>query len=482
MAGRETSRTWALALLCVTQLAISLDLASVNLSLPSIQDDLDVSQANLKWVASAYAVALGGFVLLGGRAADLLGRRRMLMAGLAVFGLGSLGAGLAWGEAALIGARGLQGVGAAIVTPAALSLLAATFPEGRERTVALGAWSAAGGLGGVAGLLLGGMLAGSVGWEWAFVVNLPVVVGAIALAPLLLDESRDGSGRRFDALGAVLVTAGLSSAVVTVSRAATIGWTSTATLGSAALSLAVLGAFVLVELRSDDPLVRLSILRRPAVRAANVGAMLVTAAVAPMLLLLTLYLQQVLGLSPLRAGLAYVTIAATTTLCSALASRLVSRLGPKPVLATGLALLAVGLGSFSRAPMDGSYLRDLLPGFVVVAIGMAFSFVSVNAAVLSGVDARDAGLGSGLVGTSQSVGAGLGLALLSSIATAHADAAERAGAPASVALNGGLQAAFGVGALVALVGVAVVVLVFRRESEDARSADASGVATAAAPA
>jgi MFS family permease len=317
-------------------------------------------------------VALGGFVLLGGRAADLLGRRRMLMVGLAVFGLGSL--------------------------------------------------------------------------------------------------------------GAVLVTAGLSSAVVTVSRAATVGWTSTATLGSAALSLGVLGAFVLVELRSDDPLVRLSILRRRAVRAANVGAMLVTAAVAPMLLLLTLYLQQVLGLSPLRAGLAYVTIAATTTLCSALASRLVSRLGPKPVLATGLALLAIGLGSFSRAPMDGSYLRDLLPGFVVVAIGMAFSFVSVNAAVLSGVDARDAGLGSGLVGTSQSVGAGLGLALLSSIATAHADAAERAGAPASVALNGGLQAAFGVGALVALVGVAVVVLVFRRESEDARSADASGVATAAAPA
>lgn len=467
MAERGTSRRWALALLSVTQLAISLDLAIVNLALPSIQDDLDVSQANLQWVASAYAVALGGFVLLGGRAADLYGRRRMLIVGLAVFGLGSLGAGLAWDEVALIGARGLQGLGAALVTPAALSLLAATFPEGRERNVALGLWGAMGGLGGVAGVLLGGVLAGSVGWEWAFFVNLPVVVGAIALAPVVLVESRDGRERRFDALGAVLVTAGLSSAVVTISRAATAGWSSTATLSAGALSLATLTAFVLVELRAEDPLVRFSILRRRAVRAANAGAVLVTATVAPMFLLLTLYLQKVLGFSPLRAGLAYVTIAATTALWSAVASRLVSRLGAKPVLATGLGLLAIGLWSFSRVPADGSYVRDLLPGFLVVAIGMAFSFVSVNVAALTGIEARDAGLGSGLVGTSQQVGAALGLALLSSIAMAHADTAERAGQPASVALTGGLQVAFGAGALVALVGVAAVLLLLRRDEADA---------------
>jgi EmrB/QacA subfamily drug resistance transporter len=458
----------------VTQLAISLDLAIVNLALPSIQDDLDVSQANLQWVASAYAVALGGFVLLGGRAADLFGRRRMLMVGLAVFGLGSLAAGLARDEVALIGARGLQGLGAAIVTPAALSLLAATFPEGRERNVALGLWGAVGGLGGVAGVLLGGALAGSVGWEWAFLVNLPVVVGAIAVAPLVLAESRDGRERRFDALGAVLVTAGLSSAVVTISRAATAGWISPATLGAGALSLATLTAFVLVELRADDPLVRFSILRRRTVRAANAGAVLVTATVAPMLLLLTLYLQQVLGFSPLRAGLAYLAIAATTTLWSTVASRLVSRLGAKPVLATGLGLLAIGLASFSRVPADGSYVRDLLPGFLVVAIGMAFSFVSVNVAALTGVENRDAGLGSGLVGTSQQVGAALGLALLSSIAMTHADAAERAGDPASVALNGGLQVGFGVGALVALAGVAAVLLLLRSDEAGAPTVAEAG--------
>ncbi len=467
MAGRATSRRWALALLGVTQLAISLDLAIVNLALPSIQDDLDVSHANLQWVASAYAVALGGFVLLGGRAADLFGRRRMLMVGLAVFGLGSLAAGLAWDEVALIGARGLQGLGAAVVTPAALSLLAATFPEGRERNVALGVWGAVGGLGGVAGLLLGGVLAGSLGWQWTFFVNLPVVVATIMLAPRVLAESRDGRERRFDALGAVLVTAGLSSAVITISRAATVGWASPATLAAGALSLATLTAFVHVELRADDPLVRFSILRRRVVRAANVGAVLVTATVAPMFLLLTLYLQQVLGFSPLRAGLAYVTIAATTTLWSAVASRLVSRLGPRPVLATGLGLLAIGLWSFSRAPADGSYVRDLLPGFLVVAIGMAFAFVSVNVAALTGVEARDAGLGSGLVGTSQQIGAALGLALLSSIAVAQADAGERAGDSASVALTGGIQAAFGVGALVASAGVAAVLLLLRRDEADA---------------
>lgn len=474
MAGRQTSKRWALALLGVTQLTISLDLATVNLALPSIQDDLDVAQANLQWVASAYAVVLGGFVLLGGRAADLFGRRLMLMVGLAVFGLGSLVAGLAWDEAALIGARGIQGLGAAVVTPAALSVLAATFPEGRERNVALGVWGAVGGLGGVSGVLLGGALAGSVGWEWAFFANLPVVVGAIALAPLVLAESRDGRQRRFDALGAVLVTAGMSSAVVAVSRGATVGWMSTPTLAAGALSLSALTAFVLVELRSDDPLVRFSILRRRAVRAANVGAVLVTATVAPMLLLLTLYLQQVLGFSPPRAGLAYLAIAATTTMWSTVASRLVSRLGPRPVLATGLGLLAIGLGSFSRVPTDGSYVRDLLPGFLVVAIGMAFSFVSVNVAALTGVEARDAGLGAGLVGTSQQVGAAVGLALLSSIAMAHADAAGRAGDPASVALTRGLQAAFGVGALVALAGVAAVLLLLRRDEADACTAAESG--------
>jgi EmrB/QacA subfamily drug resistance transporter len=461
-------RWWALALLSVAQFMVVLDIAVVNVALPSLQDDLGIAQDDLQWVVTAYALALGGFLMLGGRAADLFGRRRMLVAGLAVFGLASLVAGLAWDDTSLIGARGLQGLAAAIISPSALSLLTTTFREGRDRNVALGVWGAVGGLGGAAGVLLGGVLTDTVGWEWVFFVNLPVAAVAIALAPVILPESRGDRRRRFDGLGAILVTAGLSSAVLAISSIGEAD-SDTRALVAGAAAVVLLGAFVAVELRVADPLVSFRILRTRSVTAANVVGLAVTATVSSMFLMLTLYMQHVLGFSPMRAGLGYLAIAGTTVLWSTVASRLVSRFGPKPVLVPGLGLLATGLASFTRVPVDGTYARDLLPGFLVIAMGMSFSFVAVNVAALAGIEASDAGLASGLLGTSQQVGGALGIAVLSSIAVAHTDAAHGSGSPEVVATTAGLHAAFAAGALIALTGALVAALALRGERDGARA-------------
>ena len=299
--ARSRERRWlALALLSVVQFMVVLDTAIVNVALPSIQTELGFSQGNLQWILSAYVIALGGFVLLGGRAADLLGRRRMLIVGLAVFGLASLLAGLAWDDVSLVGARGLQGLGAALISPAALSLLTATFREGRGPERRARRLGCRGGLGGAAGVSLGGVVTATLGWEWAFFLNLPVVAATIALVPVVLRESRPGLARGFDLRGALLVSAGLSSAVLAISRAGEVGWRSVEALGAGGLAVALLAGFVVAERRAVDPLVSLDVLRVRAVRAANLTGMLLSASVGPMFLMLTLYMQQVLGSLPCR--------------------------------------------------------------------------------------------------------------------------------------------------------------------------------------
>ena len=378
-------RKWlALALLCTVQFMVVLDVAIVNVALPSIQTDLGFSQENLQWVISAYALFFGGFLLLGGRAADLLGRRRVFLAGLIVFTVASLLSALAWSEGALIGSRALQGLGSAIISPAALSILTTTFAEGSERNTALGAWGAIGAFGAVAGVLLGGVLTDLLSWQWIFLVNIPVGVGAFALTPLLLRESRDATARSFDTPGATLVTAGLVVLVYAITQANGYGWDSAETLGLFTASAILLAAFIAWEARTPDALMPFSIFRLRTLVGANIAGVILGTVIFSMFLMLTLYMQQVLDYSPLRTGVAYLAVAGTAILWSAVAAKLVTRVGVKPVLVAGMAFLTAGLGYFTQVSVGGSYLGDLLPGFLLIAIGMGFSFVPISIAALAG--------------------------------------------------------------------------------------------------
>src|SRR6266542_2600627 len=457
-------RKWlALALLSVVQFMVVLDIAIVNVALPSIQVDLGCSQQNLQWVISAYALVFGGFLLLGGRAADLLGRRRIFLAGLIVFTLASLFAGLAWSEASLISARALQGLGAAVITPAALSILSTTFVEGRERNIALGVWGAVGGFGAAAGVLLGGILTDALSWEWIFFVNVPVgVIGFIA-APLLLKESRDASVKSFDALGAVLVTSGLSSLVYAITQAGQNGWVAGRTVGFFAASVALLVGFVAWELRHPEPLMRLGILRIKTVSGANVAGFIMGTALFAMFLMLTLYMQQVLGYSAMKTGIAYLAVAGTAIFTSAIAAQLVTRIGVKPALLIGMTTLTGGLVYFTQVSVDGSYLGDLLPGFLLIAVGIGFSFVPISIAALAGVEAAEAGLASGLINTSQQIGGALGIAALSTIATSRTSDAVANGSTQAAALVTGFHGAFLAGVIIAAVGIVAALTLIRRE-------------------
>jgi EmrB/QacA subfamily drug resistance transporter len=452
----------ALALLCTVQFMVVLDVAIVNVALPSIQRDLGFSQENLQWVISAYALLFGGFLLLGGRAADLLGRRRVFRAGLLVFGAASLLSGLAWSDGALIGSRALQGLGSAIISPAALSILTTTFREGRERNTALGAWGAVGAFGAVAGVLLGGILTDALSWEWIFFVNVPVALGALAVAPRLLAESRDARGQSFDLPGATLVTGGLVVLVYALTQAEQHGWGSAETIGLFAAAAAALGAFVAWEARTRDPLLPLSIFRLRTLVGANVANLLAGTVVFSMFLMLTLYMQRVLGYSPMRTGVAYLAVAGTAIVWSTVAAKLVTRVGVKPVLVTGMTLLAAGLAYFTQVSVGGSYVGDLLPGFLLIAIGMGFSYVPISIAALAGVRPAEAGLASGLITTSQQVGGALGIAALSAIATSTTAGDVAAGSAPAVALTDGFHAAFATGAVTAFAGALVAAVVLRR--------------------
>jgi EmrB/QacA subfamily drug resistance transporter len=457
-------RKWlALALLSVVQFMVVLDIAIVNVALPSIQVDLGFSQQNLQWVISAYALVFGGFLLLGGRAADLLGRRRIFLAGLIVFTLASLFAGLAWSEASLITARALQGLGAAVITPAALSILSTTFVEGRERNIALGVWGAVGGFGAAAGVLLGGILTDALSWAWIFFVNVPVGVTAFILAPILLKESRDATVKSFDALGAVLVTGGLSSLVYAITQAGQDGWLAGKTVSFFAASIVMLVGFLAWEQRHPEPLMRLGILRIKTVSGANVAGFIMGTATFSLFLMLTLYMQQVLGYSPMKTGVGYLAVAGTAIFTSAIAAQLVTRIGVKPVLAIGMTSLTGGLVYFTQVSVGGSYLADLLPGFLLIAVGLGFSFVPISIAALAGIQPAEAGLASGLINTSQQIGGALGIAALSTIATSRTSDALAGGATRTQALVDGFHGAFFAGVILAAIGIVAALTLIRRD-------------------
>jgi EmrB/QacA subfamily drug resistance transporter len=465
------SRRWfALALLCAVQFMVVLDIAIVNVALPSIETDLGFSQENLQWVISAYALVFGGFLLLGGRLADILGRRLIFIAGLVVFSIGSLLCGLAWNEASLIGARAIQGLGAATITPSALSILTTTFTEGRERNIALGAWGAVGGFGAAAGVLLGGILTDLLSWEWIFFVNVPVGAVALGLAPVLLAESRDARGQSHDIPGAVLVTSGLVLLVLAITQGQQWEWGSTKTIGVLVASAVLLAAFALWEQRQRDPLMPFSIFRLQTLSAANAAGLIMGTVLFSMFLMLTLYMQQVLGYSPLKTGVAYLAVAGTAVLWANVAAQVVNRSGVKPSLVFGMSMLTIGLVYFTQVSVGGSYWVDLFPGFLILGIGIPFAFVPITIAALAGTRPDEAGLASGLINTSQQVGGALGIAILSTIAVSTTNDAVDRGTATSVALTDGFVNAFWAGAAIALVGVLVSFFLVREK--DVRGAEA----------
>jgi len=461
-------RRWtALILLCVAMFVVVLDASIVNVALPSIGEGLDFSEADLPWVVNAYSIAFGGFLLLGGRAADLLGRRRVFMAGLLVVAVASLAAGFAANQGQLIAARAAQGLGGAIISPAALAIITMLFRDGAERNKALGAWGAVAGSAGAAGVLLGGILTDGLGWEWVLWVNVPVALIALALTPGLIPESRSESAtRHFDAAGAVTVTAGLSVLVYALLDASSSGWGSTKIVSLLALSVALLGAFIAIELRSKAPLVPFRIFRLRTLTGANVVGILLGGAVIAMFFYISLYMQQVLGYSPIRAGLSFLPLTVTTIIAAGLGGQLVTRFGFKPILAAGMGFLAVGLLWFSQVSVGGGFLTDILGPSLFAAIGLGFAFVTSTIAAVSGVEQREQGLASGLINTSQWIGRALGLAVLSTIATTQTDDAIATGTSSLPnALTDGYQAALLGGAVIAAIGfVATLVLIRTRDS------------------
>jgi EmrB/QacA subfamily drug resistance transporter len=462
MVEKAQHKWLALALLATVQFMVVLDIAIVNVALPSIQTDLGFSQENLQWVISAYALFFGGFLLLGGRAADLLGRRRLFVAGLILFSAASLASGLAWSDESLILFRAAQGLGAAIITPAALSILMTTFSEGRERNTALGVWGAVGAFGAVAGVLLGGILTDWLSWEWIFYINVPVGLAALALTPILLTESRDAHVKSFDVPGAVLVTGGLVTLVYAITQANDYGWGSAETIGLFVAAGVLLAAFVGWEARVREPLMPFSIFRIRTVSAANISGLILGTVTFSMFLMLTLYMQQVLGYSPMKTGVAYLAVAGSAIITSTIAAQLVTRVGVKPVIVAGMTFLAAGLFYFTQVSVGGSYLGDLLPGFLLIAAGLGFSFVPISIAALAGVQPSEAGLASGLFNTSQQIGGALGIAALSAVATSKTESGVASGTPLPKALTDGFESAFVWGGLVAVVGILVALVLVRR--------------------
>ena len=488
MSGPDMSspraKNLALALLALTQFVVVIDASITNVALPSIGKALDISQDDLSWVVNSYTLVFGGFLLLGGRLADFFGRRRMFMVGMALFGAASLAGGFAQSEEWLIIARAIQGLGAAIASPAALSIVTTTFSEGSERNRALGIWGAVAGAGGAAGVLLGGILTQWAGWEWVLFVNVPIAAFVVWQAPKRLIESKaeEESERTLDIPGAVSITAGLALLVYTLVDAANIGWTSTETILRGVVALALIGVFVIIELRTRKPLVPFSIFRNRTLRAANIVGILTGMSLFSMFFLITLYLQQVLGQDALEAGLSYLPLAISIILAAGIAGQLVTRIGFKPVLVTGLLFVAVALAWFNQISPDGSYLADVLGPSILAGIGLGLSFVPVTIAAMSGTIPEEAGLASGLINTSQQIGGALGLAILASIANSSTNDAFSSGVTErTVALTQGFSDAFLVGAGFALAGaILAALLISSKDSrEHAEAAQRGEVDTAA---
>jgi EmrB/QacA subfamily drug resistance transporter len=459
MSTSERRRWLVLAVTVAAQFMVILDVSVVNVALPAIKHDLHFSQASLQWVITAYSILFAGTLLLGGRLADLLGRRRLFMAGVGLFTLGSLLSGLAWSEEALIVTRGLQGLGGALLAPAALSIVVTTFREGRERNVALAVWGSVSGIGAAAGVLLGGVLTSYLSWSWIFFVNLPVGLVVLGVSPWLVSESRAAFARRhFDLAGASSITAGMMVLVYAITRASQHGWGNTLTVGMFGAAVALIAAFLAIEARSPAPLLPLRIFRLRTLSAANATMLLIGAVAFGQFFLLSLYLQEVLHYSALQTGAAFITITVAIAAIANLAQKLTTRLGAGPVLSAGLLLTAAGSLLYAQMPADGRYFWNVFPGLVVSGVGLAFSFVPVMIAGLTGVQPADAGVASGLINTSRQIGGSIGLAVVTTIVTtlsSHYADSHPVAAFSGPALTHGFQIAFYTLVGLALAGAAI---------------------------
>ena len=454
---RHSTNPWViLVLVCIAQFMVILDATVVNVALPSIQKDLGLSEANLQWIVNAYALVFGGFLLLGGRAGDLLGRKRLFLAGVVVFTVASLLNGLATSSTWLISSRALQGLGAAFISPAALAIISTTFAEGKERGKALGIWAAIASGGSAVGLVLGGVLTEVFSWPWIFFINVPIGIAAFVLSLRLIPESVDEHAERsFDVAGAVTATAGLMTLVYAIVKAQSDGWTSAVTIGTFAAAAILLTAFVLIEQRASAPLVRLSIFRVRSLTAANVVMFLVASGLFAMFFFNSLYLQRVLAYGPLKAGLAFLPFTAGIMISAGLASQFAPKIGVRPVAVVGMIVTAAGLLLLGRIPVHGSYVVDVMPSILLTSLGMGAVFVPLTLVATTGLVDSDQGLASGLFNTSQQIGGALGLAVLSTLAASRSHGVGKA------ALVEGFHWAFVGGAAFVLAGLVLWVTLLR---------------------
>jgi EmrB/QacA subfamily drug resistance transporter len=479
----DPRRWWALALLCGAFFMVLLDATIVLVALPSIQADIGFSEQGLQWVLSAYALTFGGLLLLGGRAADLLGRRRLFMTGVLFFTAASLMCGLAWSPAALLAARVVQGVGAAIMTPTALSIITTTFEEGAERNKALGIWGGLGGIGAAAAWLIGGPLVDGPGWEWIFFINIPLGLAALALSPRLLRESRGALERpSYDPAGALTITGALVLLVYALVEAPDVGWGDARTLLLVAGAAVLFAAFALIESRHRAPLVPLRFLRSRTLVAANAVMLLAGAVAVGMPFVLTLYAQQVLGYSALEFGVGSVVLAVAVTVGAIVAQAAVLKLGFRPVAATGMALMGAGSLLLTQVSVGGSYFGDIFLGLLVCGPGIGLAFVTATVAALAGVAEHESGLASGLSNTALQIGGALGVAIVSTVAVSRSEdyLAANEGANPLVVLNEGFQSAFLAVVVLAGIGMALALLLpgrpwtARQQHLDPASATSAG--------
>jgi EmrB/QacA subfamily drug resistance transporter len=473
---RSTSPWLILVVICFAQFMVVLDATVVNVALPSIQSDLGLSETNLQWIVNAYTLVFGGFLLLGGRAGDLLGRKRLFLLGLIVFTTASLLDGLSSSAGMLIGSRALQGFGAAFISPAALAIITTTFAEGADRAKALAVWAAIAVGGSAVGLIVGGALTQLLSWPWIFFINVPVGVVVFIAALRYVPESRaEAQHRSFDVLGAFCVTAGLMTLVFAIVQAQEHGWTSARTIGTFVLSAVLLVTFVVVELRSRAPLVRLSIFRVRSLTAGNVVMFLVASGLFAMFFFNSLYLQRVLGYKPLEAGLAFLPFTAGIIVSAGVASRYAPKFGVRPVAIGGMLVTAAGMLLLTRMPVGGSYVPDVLPSLVITSLGLGCVFVPLTLIATTGLVNEDQGLASGLFNTSQQIGGALGLAILSTLAASRS--ANAHGASQAQALVDGFHAAFFGSAAFVLVGLIVLVSLLRRRDVARIESEAAAATT-----
>jgi len=456
-----------LVLVCLAQYMVILDVSIVNVALPAIHDDLHFSPAGLQWVVNAYTLTFAGFLMLGGRASDLLGRRRVFLGGTGLFVFASLASALAGSQGVLLGARALQGVGAAIISPASLAIIATSFDEGRDRNRALGVWGAMAGLGGSSGVLLGGILTQGIGWPAIFLINIPIGLTVLFLGPRMIPEGRgEGVGRHFDAAGAILVTAGLTSLVYGIVRTDTLSWGSPGVLAPLTVGAVLLVLFGIVEGKlSPDPLIPLRIFRMPRLRSANLVIVLLYSGFFAMWFFLSLYLQQVHHLGALETGFAFLPMTLSIVAASSFAPRLVARYGVRNVVTLGMLLATAGLAIFSGLQPGSSYVVHFLPAGVLAAVGLGFSLVPATIAAVQGVPPAESGLASGVLNTSRLVGGAVGLAVLSTIATSLTNSKLADGIATAQAQTDGYQLAFGLGAGFCLMGAIAAATLLGRRAE-----------------